>query len=81
MSSLSPFAAPVPAGSPTPEDQQIVLGHLTVRYLDGQIDGDAFDELVSMLGLSGDETPRTGHLKGGRRAMQHRAQGRGAPAC
>ena len=81
MSGLSPFAAPVPAGSPAPEDQQIVLGHLTVRYLDGQIDGDAFDELVSMLGLSGAETPRTGHLKGGRRAMQHRAQARGAPAC
>lgn len=59
-----------------------VVPHVTpVRYLDGQIDGDTFDELADMLGLFGDDSPRTGHLKGNRRAMQHRAQGRGAPAC
>lgn len=80
MTGASPFAV-VPHVTPVAEDQRTVLGHLTVRYLDGQIDGDEFDELGQMLGLFGDETPRTGHLKGNRRAMQHRAQGRGAPAC
>ena len=76
----SPFAV-IPQVTPVPWEQEIVLGHLIVARDTGEITEADFDTFGQMLGLFGDDSPRTGHLKGSRRAIQHRAQGRGAPAC
>lgn len=37
-------------------------------------------EILAML-FPADESPREGHLKAGRRAMQRRSKGIGAPPC
>lgn len=76
----SPFPV-IPDVSPVADEQRAVLGHLVIARDAGEITDAEFDTFGQMLGLFGDHSPRTGHLKGDRRAIQHRAQGRGARPC
>lgn len=63
----------------TEDQEKAALGHLTLRYLDGQIDRDEFRDIAEMLGLirsDVDDRPKRGHVRGLRAVpVDYRARG------
>lgn len=79
MSSLSPFDKPLTCGPPIVEEEKAALGHLALRYLDGQITRAEFRDIAEMLGLipsAVDDRPKRGHMRGLRAVpADYRAKG------